>query len=73
MLLTSAPEVTSQQFMLIGALGHGDTHNDKRITVINLDFTPVQNRQCEDGELEKWYARGNGTDCILGEKVALQL
>ncbi|KIM23064.1 hypothetical protein M408DRAFT_78021, partial [Serendipita vermifera MAFF 305830] len=70
-LLTTAPGATSQQFMLIGTLPHN--HNDNRIAVVHLDFSQIQTRQCTENDVEKWYAQGRETDCVMGEKVFLTL
>ncbi|KIM19770.1 hypothetical protein M408DRAFT_178610, partial [Serendipita vermifera MAFF 305830] len=65
-LLTTAPGATSQQFMLIGTLPHN--HNDSRIAVVQLDFSQIQTHQCTEDDVEKWYAQGRETDCVMGQK-----
>jgi hypothetical protein len=70
MLLNTAPTVTSHSLVLIGGLQRGDTEGNKRFAAIHLDFSYMQTRQCDDDDVEKWYAQGvNGTDCIMGQKV----
>ncbi|KIM23057.1 hypothetical protein M408DRAFT_266851 [Serendipita vermifera MAFF 305830] len=66
-LLTTAPGATSQQFTLIGTLPH--THGDKKVVVVHLDFTAIQSRQCTHDDVEKWYAHGRETECIMGKKL----
>ncbi|KIM23061.1 hypothetical protein M408DRAFT_28181, partial [Serendipita vermifera MAFF 305830] len=65
-LLTTAPGATSQQFMLIGTLPN--THENKRIAVVHIDFSPTQGGQCTEQDVEKWYAQGRETDCVMGQK-----
>ena len=32
----------------------------------------MRDRQCQDGDFEKWYARGRGGhECIMGHKVCM--
>ncbi|KIM23059.1 hypothetical protein M408DRAFT_28179, partial [Serendipita vermifera MAFF 305830] len=66
--LATAPEAKSQQFMLIGTVPYGQRHENKQVAVVHLDFTPIQGRQCTYDDVEKWYAHGHETKCIMGWK-----
>jgi hypothetical protein len=71
-LLTTIPDSTSQKFVLIGSLSRKDTKPEGKHVVVFLDFAGMRDRQCEDGDFEKWYARGKGGhECIMGHKVCL--
>ncbi|CAG8680775.1 7423_t:CDS:2, partial [Acaulospora colombiana] len=60
---------TSQKFLLLGALDRKDQTDSGKFVVVHLDFAGMRSRQCGDGDLEKWYARGkSGHECIMGHK-----
>lgn len=72
-MLTTDPESTSRNFLLIGSARNSDTH----IVSLHLDFTGIQDRQCElienddeRSDFEKWYARDltEGPDCLMGHE-----
>ena len=62
-LLTTIPDSTSQKFLLVGT-----TKGDRRNAIIFLDFAPLRHHQCQDGDFEKWYARSNQGQCLMGHK-----
>ena len=62
-LLTTVPDSTSQKFLLIGTTPHPRTH-----VLVFLDFAPLRHRQCQDRDFEKWYARSNQGECLMGHK-----
>lgn len=71
-LLTTIPDSTSQKFILIGSLARKDSKPEGRHVVVFLDFAGMRDRQCQDGDFEKWYARGKGGhECIMGHKVRM--
>jgi Sortilin, neurotensin receptor 3, C-terminal len=71
-LLTTIPDSTSQKFVLIGSLARKDAKPEGKHVVVFLDFARMRDRQCQDGDFEKWYARGKGGhECIMGHKVRL--
>ncbi|KAI9488126.1 hypothetical protein BDB00DRAFT_849759 [Zychaea mexicana] len=72
-MLTTDPESTSRNFLLIGSSRGAESH----VQAIHLDFTTVQSRQCElkehddeKSDFEKWYARDltQGPDCLMGHE-----
>ena len=71
-LLTTIPDSTSQKFVLIGSLSRKDAKPEGKHVVVFLDFAGMRDRQCQDGDFEKWYARGRGGhECIMGHKVRM--
>ena len=71
-LLTTIPDSTSQKFVLIGSLSRKDTTPDGKHVIVFLDFADMRDRQCDEGDFEKWYARGKGGhECIMGHKVCI--
>lgn len=70
-LLTTIPDSTSQQFLLLGTLSKKNKHEgSERHIVVHVDFAKLQKRKCGNGDLEKWYARniGGQPDCLMGHK-----
>lgn len=68
--LVTLPDSTSQKFLLLGSIPKGErTKESGRIVVIYLDFQPTRGRKCEDDDFEKWYARKDDSECIMGHKV----
>lgn len=67
--LFTVPDSTSQKFMLVGQLSRQDTpSDDRRWTVVHLDFEQTRSRKCEDSDFDTWYARSQGHDCLMGHK-----
>mgnify|MGYP002718847198 CR=1 FL=1 len=72
-VLTTIPDSTSQKFLLIGTSPRGKGGDGGRHALIFLDFAPLQTRQCQDKDFEKWYARGaEGKECLMGHKVGAE-
>lgn len=71
-LLTSVPDATSQKFLLLGTLSREDAKkgNGDRHVVIQLDFSQVGRKKCQDSDFENWYARklSGHADCLMGHK-----
>lgn len=72
-ILTTDPESTSRNFLLIGSSRSSEAH----VQSIHLDFTQLQSRQCElvenddeKSDFEKWFARDltDGPDCLMGHE-----
>jgi hypothetical protein len=61
-LLTTIPDSTSQKFLLVG------TSRKSGNALVFLDFAPIQHRQCQERDFEKWYARSNQGQCLMGHK-----
>jgi hypothetical protein len=71
-LLTTVPDSTSQKFVLVGSLSRKETKPDGKHVVVFLDFANMRDRQCDERDFEKWYARGKGGhECIMGHKVCM--
>jgi hypothetical protein len=71
LLLTTIPDSTSQKFIVLGTLSRGDATADGRYATVFLDFAPVRNKKCAEGDFEKWYARSEqGKQCLMGHKVS---
>lgn len=71
-LLTTIPDSTSQKFVLVGSLSRKDAKPEGKHVVVFLDFAGLRDRQCQDSDFEKWYARGRGGhECIMGHKVRM--
>ncbi|KZV63315.1 Oligoxyloglucan reducing end-specific cellobiohydrolase [Peniophora sp. CONT] len=67
--LTTVPDSTSQKFMLLGQLGRGEAGADSgRYVIAHLDFAPVRGRQCGEADFEKWYARSQHHECLMGRR-----
>lgn len=67
--LVTVPDSTSQRFMLVGQISRQDAPNgDQRWAVVHLDFARTRNRKCEESDFERWWARGQGHDCLMGHK-----
>lgn len=67
-VLTTTQDSTSLKFMLLG----GILVDEKKVWyTISIDFDNMHEKKCEDGDMEKWYARvdkdGNPT-CLMGHK-----
>ncbi|ODN82335.1 signal sequence binding protein [Cryptococcus wingfieldii CBS 7118] len=68
LVLTTIPDSTSQKFILLGTLPRKDSGGGRH-AMIQLDFAPLQTRQCTDDDFERWYARsGEGNECLMGHK-----
>lgn len=68
LLLTTVPDSTSQKFLLLGSTSRKDAGTEGRHVTVFLDFAPVRKRQCGAGDMEKWYARPAGEECLMGHK-----
>jgi hypothetical protein len=67
--LLTAPDSTSQKFLLVGQLPRKDKTSEGGFVTVYLDFAPTRNRKCGEGDMEKWYARGaKGKECLMGHK-----
>jgi hypothetical protein len=73
-MLTTDPESTSRNFLLIGSSVRS---SDQRVQAIQLDFSTVFSRQCEliendadKSDYEKFIARDitDGPDCLMGHE-----
>ena len=72
LLLTTIPDSTSQKFLLLGSMSRKEAGNQHRHAVVFLDFATLQSRQCTENDFEKWYARPEGRQCLMGHKVRLR-
>lgn len=73
-MLTTDPESTSRNFILIGSSVRS---SEQRVQVIELDFSTIFSRQCElvendndKSDYEKFIARDitDGPDCLMGHE-----
>ncbi|MCJ1355851.1 MAG: vacuolar protein sorting/targeting protein PEP1 [Icmadophila ericetorum] len=65
-LLTTTPDSTSLQFVMIGTSGQG---RNLKFYVYSIDFTSVHERKCEKADFEDWWARldkDGKPDCLMG-------
>lgn len=69
LLLTTLPDSTSQKFLLLGSLSRKDAGDQGRHALVFLDFASMRMKQCRKSDMEKWYARPAGKDCLMGHKV----
>ncbi|PCH36493.1 Oligoxyloglucan reducing end-specific cellobiohydrolase [Wolfiporia cocos MD-104 SS10] len=68
-VLTTVPDSTSQKFILVGQIAKRDQEPGKgRYAVVFLDFAQTRSRQCNDNDLEPWYARSSTHECLMGHK-----
>lgn len=74
-LLTTVPDSTSLKFLLLGTLTRRSDKKGsagERHIVVHIDFESLKKRKCNDGDMEKWYARKIGkngeADCLMGHK-----
>ncbi|CDZ97982.1 Sortilin and related receptors [Phaffia rhodozyma] len=67
-LLTTVPDSTSQKFLLLGTLSRADAGNNARHALVFLDFADMRKRKCTDKDFEKWYARPEDQECLMGHK-----
>ena len=67
--LTTLPDSTSQKFLLLGQVGKKDQKDWGRVVVIHLDFAQTRGKKCDDNDFEKWYARQQKSECLMGHKV----
>ncbi|ORX42516.1 Oligoxyloglucan reducing end-specific cellobiohydrolase [Hesseltinella vesiculosa] len=74
-ILTTDPESTSRNFLLVASLSHSSTS----VEAIHIDFTHLFDRQCvldqhddDKSDFERWYARDltDGPDCLMGHEQA---
>ena len=67
--LTTIPDSTSLQFVLIG--DRRSEHGRPENVVISIDFSDLHERTCEKDDFQKWWARvdedGKPT-CVMGRK-----
>lgn len=68
LLLTTVPDSTSQKFLLLGSLSRADADRKDRNALVFLDFAEMRKRQCVDRDFEKWWARPEGEQCLMGHK-----
>lgn len=73
LLLTTIPDSTSQKFLLLGSTSRKDAGSQDRHVVVFLDFATMLTRQCGKDDFEKWYARPEGRECLMGHKVSNKL
>lgn len=71
LLLTTIPDSTSQKFILLGSLSKKDAGDGDRHAVIFLDFAQMRTHKCQEKDLEKWFARPQGSECLMGHKVCI--
>ncbi|KAI8971058.1 hypothetical protein BDB01DRAFT_854995 [Pilobolus umbonatus] len=73
-ILTTDPESTSQNFLLIGSSVRS---SDSNVHTIHIDLSDVFSRQCvldekddSKSDFERWYARDltDGPDCLMGHE-----
>ncbi|EJD41407.1 Oligoxyloglucan reducing end-specific cellobiohydrolase [Auricularia subglabra TFB-10046 SS5] len=68
-VLTTVPDSTSQQFLLIGALDRKHVTDGRRFVAMNIDFSGTRKRKCAADDMERWNARTiKGTECLMGHK-----
>lgn len=72
LLLTTIPDSTSQKFLLLGSVPRREAGTADRHAVVFLDFAAMRERQCQEKDFEKWYARPEGAECLMGHKVRLE-
>lgn len=68
LLLMTIPDSTSQKFLLLGSRSRKEAGKDDRHATVFLDFAAIRKRQCGQADLEKWYARPTGQECLMGHK-----
>lgn len=64
-IITTTQDSTSLKFILVGSSGGDDYH------VVALDFGGLQEKTCEDGDMEDWPARVDKDGkaiCVMGHK-----
>ncbi|KAF5316790.1 hypothetical protein D9619_006866 [Psilocybe cf. subviscida] len=67
--LITPPDSTSQKFLLLGQVAKADqTKEVGSAVIVSLDFTKTRGRKCNDDDFEKWYARPQDSQCLLGRK-----
>lgn len=72
-VLTTVPDSTSQQFLLIGALERKDAEGALRYATLHIDFAAAKKRKCGKDDLETWRARTiAGKECLMGHKQSYQ-
>ncbi|KAF7724908.1 vacuolar protein sorting/targeting protein PEP1 [Apophysomyces ossiformis] len=73
-MLTTDPESTSRNFLIIGGTSRS---SDSNVQTIHLDFSSIHPRQCQltenddaRSDFEKWFARDltPGPDCLMGHE-----
>ncbi|KAJ3513798.1 hypothetical protein NLJ89_g2750 [Agrocybe chaxingu] len=65
--LTTLPDSTSQKFLLLGQVSKKDQKKDiGRVVVVHLDFSKTRGRKCSENDFEKWYARQETSECLMG-------
>jgi len=67
--LTTLPDSTSQKFLLLGQVGKKDRKDWGRVVVVHLDFAQTRGRKCGNDDFERWYARQQKSECLMGHKV----
>lgn len=68
-ILTTRPDSTSLQFLLLATVGHGQSRENY---IFSIDFEGVHKRVCEKKDFEDWYARYDDgkPGCIMGRTQA---
>lgn len=67
--LITLPDSTSQKFLLLGHVSKKDRAKYGRVAIVHLDFSQTRGRKCVEGDFEKWYARQQKSECLMGHKV----
>jgi hypothetical protein len=69
LLLTTIPDSTSQKFLLLGSVPKREAGSSDRHAAVFLDFAALRTKQCQEKDFERWYARPEGAECLMGHKV----
>ena len=67
-VLTTVPDSTTLKFILLATTGKGSKTEH---LVISIDFNSLHERQCDEDDFEKWFARldeKGKPDCLMGHK-----
>lgn len=72
-VLMTVPDSTSQKFILVGQQSRRDQSSagKGRIALVFLDFAGTRPRKCGENDFEKWYARSQNHQCLMGHKVGV--
>lgn len=64
--------LTLVRFLILGSVSRKQA-SEGRQALIFLDFAPLQTRQCQEKDFEKWYARSSeGQECLMGHRVGCE-
>lgn len=67
--MTTLPDSTSQKFLLLGQVRKKDRKEWGPVVVVHIDFSQTRGRKCGEDDFERWYARQQKSECLMGHKV----